>query len=60
MKDKDDGNDKHFELCQLYEKIDSTGQETLVKIADRLLETQSSISKDKAKLKVETNKQEMA
>jgi len=60
MKDKDNVNDKHFELCQLYEKIDSTGQETLKQIADRLLKTQSSIGKDKAGLKVETDKQEMA
>jgi hypothetical protein len=61
MKSKNvDENGKHYDLCQLYEKMDSKGQETLMYVAGKIYEVQSSIENNKANLKVETDKQEMA
>ena len=48
-------NDKHVDLCQLYEKMDEKEQETLINVAGKLFEVQLSISNDKSGLLVEAD-----
>ena len=55
MSDKDDKNSKHFDLCQLYEKMDETEREALIQAAGKLADIQSSLGSDKAELKVKSD-----
>ena len=59
MKDKADKNDKHFDLCQLYKNMDDNEREALIQIAGKLFEVQSSISCDKSRLKIKSDKTEI-
>ena len=60
MKLQNDKNDKHVDLCQLYEKMDEKERETLLRVAAKLFEAQLSICSDKSGLLGETGKAEMA
>ena len=50
MVDKDDKNSKHFDLYQLYEKMDENEREMLIRAAGKLADVQSSLEKDKSAL----------
>ena len=60
MNDKDDKNSKHYDLCQLYEKMDENEREVLIQAAGKLADVQSSMGSDKAGLRKETDKAELA
>ena len=45
-------NDKHADLCHLYEKMDEKERETLIRVAGKLLEAQLSIKNEKPGLPV--------
>ena len=60
MINKDDKNSKHFDLCQLYEKMDEKEREALIQAAGKLADVQLSLGSDKVGLRKETEKTELA